>query len=181
MFELKTNTNLNINKQGFVLTEIIIVTTLLVLIFGGIYLIFHSSTNSDGSKVSDTSSSKNATNSKYSVLAPATVPSKVAECDQALTYSSDGNPSPIKCTNGSLNVLEWNALATLEPKVMSLGYSVTAPEVQSNICSDANAADADSSVGASNAFEESVYQISALYYGWNFTSDPSIVLSNGTC
>jgi hypothetical protein len=180
MPEFKTK-RLKLNNDGFLLTELVVISSLSILIIGGLFLLFHSPNNESGTKHTRTDASTVSENSKYSVLAPATVPSKVAECDQSLSYGSDGNPSPVKCLNGSLNVLEWNALATLEPRVMSLGNSATSAQVQSDICSDANAADADSSVSASNAFEESVYQISALYYGWNFSSDPSVVLSNGAC
>ena len=50
---------------------------------------------------------------------------------------------------------------------MSLGYSPTQSDVESAVCSDITAAASDSAPGADNAIETAVFQISALYYGWN--------------
>jgi hypothetical protein len=115
------------------------------------------------------------------VLSPATVAPKIAECSQKLTYASNGDSSPIQCSNGDLNVLEWNALSALEPSVMTLGYNATESQVESALCSDAGDSDSDANTNASNIIETTTYQISALYYGWNFSSNPAAELSNGTC
>jgi hypothetical protein len=117
----------------------------------------------------------------YAVLSPATVASKTAECSQQITYASNGNSGPVTCANDDLNVLEWNALAALEPTVMSLGYNATAAQVQSALCADAKDSSSDANTSNSNIIEATTYQISALYYGWHFSPDPSAVLSNGTC
>jgi len=112
--------------------------------------------------------------SQNNILTPAPVASKVALCAQTISYSADGVPGPIQCTNGDLNSSTWKALAALEPKVLALGYSPTAAQVQANLCSDVAA-------NISNPIELAVYQISSLYYGWSFSSNPSAVLSNGSC
>lgn len=117
----------------------------------------------------------------YAVLSPALVPSKTAECSQQITFASDGNSSPVKCNNGDLNVLEWNALATLEPTVLTLGYNATSSQVQAALCADVKSSEADANTNNASVIEGTVYQIAALYYGWNFSPDPSVVLTNGTC
>src|ERR1017187_3778882 len=171
------------SNAGFALIKTLVLLVVLVALGFLSHFVSHSifkpSENSSTTNVAPgavTSSSAN-----YAVLTPATVPSKTPECSQQLTYASNGNPSPISCSTGYLNILAWNALSALELKVMTLGYSATPSQVQPTLCVDANAADADSSVNASNAIEESAYQISALYYGWSFTTNPSVVLSNGVC
>jgi hypothetical protein len=114
----------------------------------------------------------------YKILKPANIPPKVAECKQSLIYASNGNLSPVKCSNGNLNILAWNAISAQEPKVMRLGYSPTQSQVQSAMCSDASAANIDSSVAISAPIEETAYYLSALYYGWNFSINPATVLSS---
>jgi hypothetical protein len=128
---------------------------------------------------SSTTLTKN-TNS-YAVLSPATVPSKTAECSQPLSYASDGDSGPIQCASGDLNTLEWNALSALEPSVMSLGYDASETEVQTAICNDASDSDSDANTDAANVIETTTYQISALYYGWSFATNPSAALGNGSC
>lgn len=120
-----------------------------------------------------------APTSSYAVLPPATVPSKTAECSQPITFASNGTSGPVQCANGDLNATEWNALSALEPGVMSLGYSPTAAQVQTALCSDANASNSDANTKNSSLVEATVYQISALYYGWAFSPSPTSVLSGG--
>ena len=108
------------------------------------------------------------------MLSPATVPSKTAECSQSVTYASNGVPGPVQCSNGELNSTEWNALAALEPSILKLGSNVNAGQVQSALCNDV-------ATNISNPIELTVYQIARLYYGWNFSNNPSVVLTNGTC
>lgn len=145
--------------------------------------VFHSSkakpTSSATSSTSATGSS--STSNPYAVLSPATVPSKTAECNQAISFSSNGDSGPVQCSNGDLNATEWNSLSALEPTVMTLGYSATIPQIQSALCSDANASDSDANTKNSNVIEQTVYQISALYYGWNFSSNPTSILTDGGC
>ncbi len=140
----------------------------------GIYIFAVGSTSPVDNQAFQSTSSTNL----YKVLKPATVPPKIAECKQSLSYASNGNPSPVKCSNGGLNVLAWNAISAQEPKVMKLGYSPTQSQVQTAMCSDASAANLDSSVAISAPIEETAYYLSALYYGWNFNINPAAVLSS---
>jgi hypothetical protein len=144
----------------------------------------HQSTTSTGTRMTSAAASANISKSSknvYAVLAPATVPSKTAECSTPITYNSNGTSGPLTCSNGNLNVLEWNALSALEPKVMSLGYSATSAQVQAALCSDANDSASDESTTDSNLIESITYQISAAYYGWNFNPSPTSVLSTSSC
>jgi hypothetical protein len=174
--------NYSQNYDGFSVFEALFGAFSLIVIIGVGILLFHG----HGSKTTTVASNPaNVTTANpqnpYAVLSPALVASKTAECAQAISYAGEGSPTPLQCANGDLNVTAWNALSALEPKVMSLGYSPSVTQVEAAICSDANAADADSSANTSTAIETSVYQISKLYYNWDFSSDPSVVLANGTC
>lgn len=164
---LKTNRP----DSGFSVIELVfILVILIVLVLVGYILLDR------GSKTTPTltPSSTSPTSNPYAVLSPATVPSKTAECTQQLSFNSDGSSGPYQCANGDLNATEWKALSALEPKVMTLGYSATAAQVQATICSDTNA-------NLSNAIETNAYNISALYYGWSFNPSPTSVLADGSC
>ncbi len=121
----------------------------------------------------------NAGASSYAILKPADVPPKIGECSQTLSYASNGDPSPISCANGDLNILDWQAVAALEPTVMKLGYSATQAQIQHAICVDGNVADADSSAAISAPIETNAYEIASLYYGWKFNINPSALLLSG--
>ncbi len=110
----------------------------------------------------------------YKTLAPATVPSKTLECAQPITYSANGVPGPVQCSNGGLNVTEWKALAALEPSVLGLGYNPSVNQVQNALCMDVKA-------NISNPIEEMVYSIASLYYNWHLNPNPETVILNGTC
>lgn len=138
-------------------------------------------TTSSDTSTADSPSSNTQASSSYAVLSPATVPPKVPECSTQITYQSDGNSGPITCGNGALNVLEWNALAALEPKVMSLGYSPSESQVAATLCADASDSNSDATTRDSTIIETTTYQISALYYGWSFPTNPTTVLSNSQC
>lgn len=125
-----------------------------------------------------TTSSQQSVNA-YAVLAPATVPPKVAECSQTLSYASNGDPSPVTCANGELNVLDWQAMAALEPTVMKLGYSPSEAQVKAAICTDGNVADQDSTAAISAPLEANAYNAAAIYYGWNFQINPITLLESG--
>ena len=130
--------------------------------------------------VSQATSTASDNNTAYAILKPATVPSKIAECSQPLSYQSDGNPSPIQCPDGYLNKAAWNALAALEPTVMKLGYTPTQAQVESAICTDGNAANADSTSAILAPLETSAYRLASLYYGWSFSINPTAILA-GSC
>lgn len=166
---------LNQNNSGFSAVEISFVLVILIGLCLSGYLLFSNThkTNNQASSDSSTASSTNST-SPYAVLPPATVVSKIAECRQQIVFSSNGDSGPITCSNGDLNITEWNGLAALEPSIMTLGYTASVTQVESALCADVGA-------NISNPIEVTNYQISALYYGWNFSSNPSIVITNGSC
>jgi hypothetical protein len=137
--------------------------------------------NSNASSQNTTSSASTSSTDLYATLSPATVPSKVPECNQQITFESTGNPAPITCANGYLNTQAWSALATLEPSVLTLGYNATSSQVQSALCADYEAGKSDANTNDFNVIEGSAYQIATLYYGWNFSTNPAKVLSNGIC
>ena len=139
------------------------------------YLIY---TNTHHAITQDSTSSSSGSSQPTSyILPPANVPPKINECQQHLTYAVNGDPSPIQCSNGALNVLAWNALAAQEPSVMKLGYQTSQAQVQAAICKDANAADADSSAIISAPLESTAYRLAALYYGWGFNLNPTAVIT----
>lgn len=161
----------------------LIIASLSFIVVVVIGYFIYSSLNSHSSKTTQLQPATSNTNSKinttYAILKPATVPSKVAECSANLTYASDGNPSPLQCPNGDLNVLAWNSLSALEPKVMKLGYNPSQTQVENAICKDGNAADVDSAPTILAPIETSIYQISSLYYGWHFSINPAQLLASG--
>jgi hypothetical protein len=166
---------------GFASLEAVFgVLVVIALVLTG-YFILHDSSKTatpvtaPNKAVTTPSTSTNA----YAVLSPATVPSKVAECSTPITFASNGNSGPITCANGGLNITEWNALAALEATVMSLGYGATVTQIQPALCADANASDSDANTKNGSIVEATVYQISALYYGWNFSTNPAAILNGG--
>jgi hypothetical protein len=166
------------NANGFSAVEIAFVLVVITGLCLSGYLLFSSQKTgkqaSSTNPATTTNTTAKSTSSVYAVLSPATVPSKTAECSQQISFSSNGNSGPITCNNEDLNVTEWDSLSALEPKVMTLGYSATSAEVQSALCADVHA-------NISNPIEETTYQIAALYYGWIFTTNPSSVITDGSC
>lgn len=148
--------------------KLLVIVAALVLIL--IILTNHSNRSGGSNQQPATAATTSQTADAYAILSPATVPSKTAECSQSVTYSSSGSPSPLQCSNGNLNIVAWQALSAQEPKVMSLGYSPSASDLQAAVCSDINAAASDSVAGADNAIEQAVLQIASLYYGWSFAN-----------
>ena len=146
----------------------------IILVAGGYWI--HSGGNQKTTTSSSSAISPSTTTSSqsYTTLSPASVPPKVAECSQAVSYASNGVPGPIQCANGDLNTADWKALAALEPKVLSLGYRASIATVQATLCSDVKA-------NISNPIELTAYQIATIYYGWSFSSNPSVVITNGSC
>lgn len=119
----------------------------------------------------------------HTILAPATVPSKTGECGQTVTRAVDGSSGPLTCNsvgidNGDLNIDEWNDIlntyAPYIPAVMTLGYNATYAQVEVAVCKDG------ASGKGTSVIEDNAYQISALYYGWHFSTDPVYDPSN-TC
>jgi hypothetical protein len=175
---MRPRTHENHKVMQNLLKLLVIVAALILVVF---ILIDKSNSNANTKSTAKASSSQSlnsTTTDNYSVLPPATVAPKVAECSQTVNYDSDGVPSPLQCSNGYLNTAAWNALSAQEPKVMSLGYNPAASDLQSDICSDIDASASDSAPGADDAIETSVFQISALYYGWNSAGSISNYIAN---
>lgn len=128
-----------------------------------------------------TSTSASSSVASYAILSPATVPSKAPECKQTIALQADGNSGPVTCANGDLNVDEWDALATLEPTVLTLGYGASSAQVQAALCADVKSSQSDANTNNASVIEGTIYQIASLYYGWNFSTNPSSVLSQAGC
>jgi len=164
-------------SAGFAIIEVLAAFLLLVVLAFVIHFVTHSNSHKTSPTKSTPTTAGHPTNNvpnQYAILPPATVPPKTPECSQQITFSDNGDSGPVTCANGDLNVLEWKALATLEPSVFNLGYNATAAPVQSALCADVSA-------NVSNPIAETNYQIASLYYGWSFSADPGVVLTNGTC
>jgi hypothetical protein len=170
------------HEQGYTPAKLISLVGVILVFGAAVFLVLISGQKNPAAPSKPAPNSTVVTSSNpFAVLSPASVASKTAECSQQVSYSSNGNSGPIQCSNGDLNVLEWNTLAALEPSVMTLGYGATAAQVQSALCKDASDSSSDANTSNSNIIEGTTYHIAALYYGWSFSSDPSAVLSNGTC
>lgn len=164
-------------SSGFGLLETMLVIIFLIivaLISLHLYHESHLASKTNSSVTTNTTSPSNSSSNQYPTLTPATVPSKIAVCNQQISFTSNGDSGPVTCTNGDLNATEWNALAANEPQVLTLGYGATFTQVQASLCRD-------TSTNESNVIEQTIYQIATLYYGWSFPSNPSVVLANGTC
>ena len=182
---LKTD-KMQTEATGLVTTDKLFILLGFMIVVLISYIALHSvlqagQTASSSTTAAQSASSKSTNSNEYATLSPATVPPKIAECSQEISFDTAGDPGPIQCANGDLNVQAWDSLATLEPTVFSLGYSATAAQVQSALCTDVDATLSDANTKNSSVVEATVYQIAALYYGWSFSINPSAVLTNGTC
>lgn len=116
------------------------------------------STTSSKASTSSTASASRAT------LAPATVPSRIAECEHQLTFAVDGTVGPLKCANGDLNVLAWQHYAPAAPHLLSAGPFASPGQVLEAMCKDKS---------STIPIEGEAYQLAQAYYGWSFAIDPS--------
>jgi hypothetical protein len=110
----------------------------------------------------------NGTNGNRATLVPATVPPVVDECTHQLFTAVDGTVGPLTCPGNKINTLAWQYYATFNPLVMSLGRFATEGKVASTFCYDLK----NSTIGTLPK-EDEAYQISALYYGWQFALPPN--------
>lgn len=118
--------------------------------------------------------STTTTTSDRPILSPATVPPAVDVCQEPLLHGADGTVGPIACKNGDLNQLAWAELATGGYVTLALGPNATPIQVGNALCSDLQ--DRNSTIPNTQV----VYDISTLYYGWNFGVDP-IDFANPDC
>lgn len=105
----------------------------------------------------------NTTSVAAQALAPAAEPPVVSECSESVNTTSDGNVSPLYCSDGGVNVLAWQAYAKLNPSVLSLARGSTSSQVLRAMCTDVG-----SSARASVAQEASAEALAARYNGWPF-------------
>jgi hypothetical protein len=168
-------------KTRNIYSIIVILISLLIIIFLVVFIIFLLTDKTAKNTNTSSTSSSSVPQTTYSVLPPATLPAKVPECSSPITTEANGSVTPLQCPNGALNETAWSSLSAIEPKVMTLGYSPTLDQVTAALCSDVTAANADSTTKISVPIEQDIYQISALYYGWDFSNDPSQVLTDNGC
>ncbi len=112
------------------------------------------------------SSGGNATgNTSRPILAPATVPPNVGECNQQLQFGADGTAGPVKCANGDVNALDWQFIAhDGHTKILSLGPFATPQQALQAMCADHS---------STIPLEDQAYQLAQTYYGWQFGVDPT--------
>lgn len=114
-----------------------------------------------------------ATNPNRAVLAPATSPPNVDECQQQLQFGADGTAGPTTCANGDLNAVAWRYYAQSgdHNQVLSLGPFATPTQVIDAMCAEVSK--------STIPMEQNAYQLARAYYGWNFAVDPSSSLVGG--
>lgn len=108
------------------------------------------------------------------VLPPAPGPPVVALCSEQLSIGSDGNVSPLFCSNGAINRLAWKHFADARLSVLGLGIFASDTDV-------ATAVGQDMRGNSTGPMECSAYRLAAAYYGWSFGVDPTIGVLNGGC
>lgn len=142
--------------------------TLLAALIAGIGLLL---SNSAGSKPGQSTPAPLT----GTILAPANVPPRVGLCSQQLSIGADGNAGPISCSNGDLNQLAWQYLASNHLNVMALGSDALPDQILRAMCGDLK------SGGSTKPIELNAYNISALYYGWKFGISPGQEFMDGNC
>lgn len=100
-------------------------------------------------------------------LPPALVPPAGEVCSEQLFFAVNGTAGPLACPDGRLNVRAWEHYATTEPFVMTLGPDATPVDAGRAMCADIDRIETTISI------EEDAYRAAALYYGWDFSLDPT--------
>lgn len=95
------------------------------------------------------------------VLAPATVPSVSGVCSFMVTYTADGNVTPLVCLDGSVNAQAWDFYARLgNSELLTLGRGATEAQVYQAMCHDYT------DLHMTKPETDSTEEIAGLYYGW---------------
>ena len=103
--------------------------------------------------------------SNRAILAPATTPPSVDECQQQLMFAVDGTAGPVKCSNGDVNAVAWKYYARDGHRlILSLGSFATPPQALAAMCKDGS---------STIPLEQEAYQLAKTYYQWQFAVDPS--------
>jgi outer membrane murein-binding lipoprotein Lpp len=137
-------------------------------------------TQSTTSTSTQSNKSTTRTTTPYPTLSPATVPSKVATCSQAISVGNDGMIGPTYCSSGpngtddeGVNVLAWQYIAShyapIPPTTMSLGYNATEQQVCTDMGNDINSGNSGDNGTMQEEFE--AVGIAGAYYGWSFTDN----------
>jgi len=103
------------------------------------------------------------------VLPPATDPPVGQLCSKPIATTSDGNATPLFCSNGAVNVLAWAYYGAVSASILSLGLNPSSGQPRAAMCDDL------AHNGAKQTQEVSAYRLAAAYYGWTFTFDPTKV------
>jgi hypothetical protein len=99
------------------------------------------------------------------VLAPASDLPVSNLCQTGVTFTADGNVTPLQCKSGALNVQAWFYYKSVSASVLGLGLNPTEGQVESAICDDLK------HNHATRTEEASGYRLARLYYGWTFNID----------
>ena len=99
------------------------------------------------------------------VLAPAQDLPVANLCQTPVTFTADGNVTPLLCKSGALNVQAWFFYKNVSASVLGLGLNPTEGQVESAICDDLKHNQ------ATRVEEASGYKLAATYYGWTFNVD----------
>ena len=86
-------------------------------------------------------------------------------CAKPIVTTTDGNATPLTCSNGALNVRAWNYYSLISASVLGLGLNPTQGQVESAICDDLK------HNHATRTQETSGYKLASTYYGWAFNID----------
>jgi hypothetical protein len=103
------------------------------------------------------------------VLAPAQDLPVANLCQTSVTFTADGNVTPLLCKSGALNVQAWFFYKNVSGSILGLGLNPTQGQAESAICDDLN------HNHATRVEEASGYKLAATYYGWSFAIDVSTV------
>lgn len=103
------------------------------------------------------------------VLAPASDLPVADLCQTNVTFTADGNVTPLLCKSGALNVQAWFFYKTVGASILGLGLNPTEGQAESAICDDIN------HNHATRPEEASAFQLAKAYYGWGFTVDATKV------
>jgi hypothetical protein len=99
------------------------------------------------------------------VLAPAQDEPVANLCQASVTFTADGNVTPLLCKSGALNVQAWFFYKSVSASILGLGLNPTEGQAESAICDDIN------HNHATRVEEASGYRLAATYYGWSFAVD----------
>ena len=91
------------------------------------------------------------------ILPPATTPSAVGICEQQMSFGTTA--SPIRCSNGAVNILAWQYFAKSYAAILGLGAYATPAQIRQ--------VTSHMSVPCSQA--EDAYCLAKAYYGWTYS------------